>query len=232
MKGKKNTFQDFLATTSHEIKTPITLLLLQLQTLIRKIEYSKDSDENIRRKTVSDLKKIEKQTKHLSNIVRSLLDITTLREGKFKITKEYIELTSIAKRIVRRFQRQFQKTGVSLTLEFKEKIYGNWDKIRVEQIFNNLISNSLKYGQGKPVVVKIFKQTDFVCIKVIDQGIGINQKDLGAIFKKFRRAAPKDVTGTGIGLYVTHQIVSEHKGTITVESTPGHGSTFTVKLPF
>lgn len=111
-------------------------------------------------------------------------------------------------------------------------LVGKWDRLRIEQIITNLVSNALKFGQGKEVVVSATSDGESARIQVVDSGIGLSPEDQVRIFQKFERAVPvRHFGGFGLGLWVVRQIVEALGGTISVESEPGRGSTFTVELP-
>ncbi len=106
-----------------------------------------------------------------------------------------------------------------------------WDKIRMGEVFSNLISNSIKYGKNKPIIIEAKASRDKVVVKITDKGIGIDKKDIKNIFDIFRRTKEaSEYKGMGVGLYITNQIVTIHGGTIHVKSTPQKGTTFTIEL--
>jgi signal transduction histidine kinase len=117
-------------------------------------------------------------------------------------------------------------------LSFCERTYVHCDKMRIEQVISNLVSNALKYGLHRPISLRLERDTKEVRILVIDQGMGIGPENLESIFKRFQRAVPaSEVSGLGLGLYIGRLIVEAHKGTLTVKSRLGEGSTFIVTLP-
>jgi signal transduction histidine kinase len=111
-------------------------------------------------------------------------------------------------------------------------VVGGWDRSRVEQILNNILSNALKYGAGKPVTVEVAGDAERALVHVRDEGIGISPSDRARIFARFERAVPTaHYGGLGLGLYLANQMVSAHGGRLHVESSEGAGATFTVELP-
>ena len=111
------------------------------------------------------------------------------------------------------------------------EIRGLWDRMRIDQIVSNLISNALKYGAGRPVSISVWADVKDAHIEVRDRGIGIATDDARRIFDRFERAVPTGYGGLGLGLYIAQQAAEAHRGTISVTSAPGLGSTFRVTLP-
>jgi signal transduction histidine kinase len=110
-------------------------------------------------------------------------------------------------------------------------VIGRWDSTRLDQVVTNLISNACKYGQGKPIEVTVRGDAEIARLAVRDRGIGIAAKEQGRIFERFERLDDAGrVPGTGLGLWITREIVEAHGGRIRVDSEPGDGATFIVEL--
>jgi signal transduction histidine kinase len=121
---------------------------------------------------------------------------------------------------------------VPITLQADEPLCGDWDEFRVEQVVVNLLTNALRYGAGKPVEVVLARLPGAAAIKVTDHGVGIAEDDRSRVFEQFVRVGDRTrAPGLGLGLDITKQLVEAHGGTISVDSTLGQGSTFTVALP-
>jgi signal transduction histidine kinase len=233
------TRDEFLSIASHELKTPLTSLTLQLQllgkALAKGLETAKGDEVALPMKTVSIVTSSEKQVKRLSLLLDSLLDLTRIRLGRLQLNRESVDLGSLANEILQRQRPVAAQSGVALTLEATPGVVGSWDRMRIEQLVLNLISNAIKYGEEKPVVVFVKKddRKDMAVLEVSDRGPGIAPEQQQKIFERFVRA---DATGTrstglGLGLYICRQIAESHQGTIRVSSEPGAGSTFIVELP-
>jgi signal transduction histidine kinase len=111
-------------------------------------------------------------------------------------------------------------------------VTGNWDRLRLEQVVTNLISNAIKYGPRKPIELRIEQSDGTARLTVRDQGIGISEHDQARVFEPFERAVSvRHYGGFGLGLWITRKIVEAHGGAIRVQSRPGEGSTFVVELP-
>src|SRR5262249_233422 len=120
----------------------------------------------------------------------------------------------------------------AVELHLGEHVAGSWDRARIEQVVNNLLSNAAKYGAGKPIRIDVTRDDVNAILAVKDRGIGIDKKDHERIFHRFERAvSTANYGGFGLGLWITQEITGAHGGTIEVDSAPGAGATFTVKLP-
>lgn len=222
---------EFISIASHELKTPLTTTLLKLQTAlhnVRNVSLANFSVQNL----LSMLESAEHQTQRLSKMINDLLNVSLIRTGRLELELEETDLTSIAKDVKERFAERIEKEGVSVKFEAKEEIKGKFDKLRIEQVLTNLISNALKYGDGKPIEIKVKKENSHANIIIHDNGIGIPSSQRNKIFELFERGNhATSYKGLGVGLYITNKIVNAHKGKILVDSNEGKGSTFTVELP-
>jgi len=174
-----------------------------------------------------------RHVQRLTNLVDHLLDVTRIRAGMLQLQLEVVDLAEVVRDATTRLSAMALEVGSPLTLEAPERCTGVWDRMRLEQIVTNLLSNALKYGAGKPVRVRLEEQrAEQVVISVSDAGIGMDPSVLGRIFGRFERGhSGHHYPGLGLGLYITRQIVTALEGSISVESTPGQGSVFTVVLP-
>ena len=224
---------DFLSIASHELKTPLTSLKLQSQVMMRSINRN-DPEALSREKVTNLIKQIDNQTSRLTRLVDDMLDISRIRTGRLKMQKEEVDVKEVLCDVIERLRPQFTKvTGNAPDVQIEEKITASWDRFRIEQILNNLFTNAIRYGNGNPIKVKVSRSGNIASISVIDQGIGIAPENVEKIFDRFERAgmSASEVSGLGLGLFITNQIVKAHGGTIEVVSSPGKGSTFTVHLP-
>jgi len=120
---------------------------------------------------------------------------------------------------------------VSFSIKAEGVVRGHWDRLRVDQILTNLITNAFKYGPGKPIEITLSEDGTDAVVAIQDGGVGIPKSDQDRIFARFERAAARGTLGLGLGLYIVREIVQAHGGTIAVESEPGKGSLFTLRLP-
>ncbi|AKI98543.1 signal transduction histidine kinase [Archangium gephyra] len=222
---------EFLSVASHELKTPLTPLRLRLQGLKREVE-GRGGEPVARERVASVAQGAEQQLRKLAVLVDALLDVSRLTQGRLVLTWEELDLTEVVREVVERFAQQAAKTGSAVEVEAEGRVMGRWDRVRLEQVMTNLLSNALKYGAGRPVRVAVEGEPERAVLVVSDEGIGIGPEHLERIFGKFERAVSgRHYGGLGLGLYITRQIVQALGGTIEVESEPGHGATFRVVLP-
>jgi signal transduction histidine kinase len=219
---------EFLSIASHELKTPLTALQLQLQ-LMARIANKEPVDTN--RLTIMSLRGLE-ASKQLGRLLDELLDLTRIRAGKLDLEKKELDLKAIVSDGVAAVSEQTRLKGSHITLKAEHSVVGNWDPARINQIISNLLSNAIKYGEGKPIEVMVTADSERAKFIVKDHGMGIPHEMQTKIFERFERAvSAKKITGLGLGLYIVRQIVEAHGGSIRVESKPGLGSMFVVELP-
>jgi signal transduction histidine kinase len=235
-----HTRDEFMSIASHELKTPLTSLHLQIQmmsrTLMRAFDGTKDDSLPISR-LMQGLEVCERQSGKLSSLLDELLDLTRVRLGKLNLAYSEVNLSDLVQELVNRFRLESAKKGLEIRFVKPElPIFGTWDPTRIEQIVSNLISNAIKYGDSKPVSLDLSlggsPQGTFARLTVRDEGIGIAEDMQEKIFERFERAiTSQKISGLGLGLYITRQITEAHGGTIRVNSSLGKGSEFVVELP-
>jgi signal transduction histidine kinase len=223
---------EFLSVASHELKSPLTSLFLQAQRLARLLQ--RGSREPPRLEVVSGvLETLNRQTQRLARLGEQLLDVSLLHSGRLELKLEPVDLGALVREVVERTGEQPGLAGYPVEVHVPEPAVGHWDRSRLEQVLLNLLTNAMKYGEGRPVRVRVEQDDGLVRLEVQDEGIGISSEDQVRIFERFERVTPTrhHYEGLGLGLYLTRQIVLAHGGSIRVRSAPGQGSTFTVELP-
>ncbi|HEX9052323.1 MAG TPA: PAS domain-containing sensor histidine kinase, partial [Anaeromyxobacter sp.] len=219
---------EFLSIASHELRTPVTALQLQLQLLQRGAQRSLEELPHLLEGKVQVL---ERQTRRIAILVNELLDVSRMRLGKIELRYEDTDLAEIARDVVSHLRGEIGRAGSRLRLDLAPAP-GRWDRVRIEQVVTNLLVNAAKFGEGKPVVVAVDSDETRARLRVSDRGIGIAVDSQARVFERFERAVPSEhFGGLGIGLYIVRQVVDAHGGEVRVESTPGAGATFTVDLP-
>ncbi len=219
----------FFANVSHELRTPLTLMLAPLGTMLK----SKTLDN--RNFTLATLARQHSQ--NLLGLVNEILDLTKLESGKMETHEEPTEIYFFIRRLVATFESYAAQKGISLQLDFNSNAPHALmlDKPKFEKIFNNLLSNALKFTpQGGKITVKITQTTDKWRLAVIDTGRGIHPNDLPHVFNRFYQTNEAEVPtegGTGIGLALCNELAQVMGGKISVESTLGNGATFILELP-
>lgn len=231
LEGAVRMRDDFMSIVSHELKTPLNTLILEVQ--LRKLQLSRNnleafSEERLRNMVDKD----ERQIQSLIRLIDDMLDVSRIRTGKLSIRPSRTDLAQLVGNVVESFAAQMEACGCELRLERNEPIAGVWDAFRIEQVLANLLTNAMRYGAGKPVQVSVTSCTEGACIEVRDHGIGISPKSLERIFCQFERAEGSEGSaGLGLGLFIADQIVRAHNGRIQVQSEEGQGSQFRVLLP-
>jgi signal transduction histidine kinase len=139
----------------------------------------------------------------------------------------------VVREVATRFREEFVRAGSALVCHGMDSpVVGRWNRLRLEQVVINLLTNAIKYGRGRPILVTVTADADHVWLAVRDEGIGISPRDQGRIFERFERAVSEQhYSGLGLGLWIVREIVRGFGGSISVESAPEVGSTFTVELP-
>lgn len=225
------TRDEFLSIASHELKTPLTSLTLQTQTVKRLIE-KKDLKAYAQERVDKLVDQTERQVQRLVRLVDDMLDITRIRTGRFKVKKEKFDLCSLIREVIERMHIQLENSRIEVSFEPCEEALGLWDRFRIEQVIMNLLTNAIKYGQGNPVNIKVMDFETYYLLSFKDLGLGIAKENQTRIFNRFERAiSANEVSGLGLGLFITQQIVLAHGGEIWVESEIGQGSNFLIKLP-
>ena len=226
-----NSRDDFISIASHELNTPLQSLKLQVQMLKRDLVKSHDnfSLEKLNR----FLEREDSQINRLSQLVKDMLEITKLGRGNIHIYKEEIDLNSLVKEVLFKLSETIQLSGSNIRLELADNLTGHWDRDRIEQILLNLINNAIKYGEGSPISIRTSSDSGWVRIEIQDKGMGIPLSSQERIFNRFERnISANEISGMGLGLFITRHLVEAHGGHIWVESEgEKKGSNFIVEMP-
>ena len=222
---------DFMSIVSHEVRTPLNGLILETQ--LRKMHLARD---NAAAFTLDKMKAMverdERQIQSLIRLIEDMLDVSRIRTGKLSIRPSRFDLSVAVGNLLESFAAQVSAAQSSVNYRAGQPVIGQWDEFRIEQVVSNLLTNALRYGAKKPIDVSVYVQGDQAVIEVTDQGIGISEENQQRIFQQFERIAGSHVvTGLGLGLFISEQIVAAHNGQITVRSTLGEGAMFRVCLP-
>jgi signal transduction histidine kinase len=216
---------EFISVASHEIKTPVTILKAYTQ-------MAKATKEPISEHMRSLLNKIDLQASKLNNLVLQLLDVSKIEHGNLQYTMQTIKLNNFIEEQVAVMTNILPNHHITVNLGDDTNVV--LDKLRMEQVFSNLLGNAAKYSNmNTQIIVSSQMNAQEVTLSFKDQGLGMDAETIGSIFEKFYRA--KDVikshSGLGMGLYITSKIITDHGGKIWVESIKGEGSTFCFTLP-
>jgi two-component system, OmpR family, sensor histidine kinase VicK len=218
---------DFIGIVSHELKTPLTGIKAFSELLEKHLESSKDKRGKF------FLSKMTNQMERLTQLMASFVNVYKIQNGKLALHKKNFHVDELIGSIVADFQYTTKKHAVINRAQSKMTIYA--DRERVAQVLVNLISNAIKYSpNANKVVISSARGTNNVIISVQDFGLGIAKEEQGKIFERFFRVKAKkdkNISGLGLGLYISYEIISQHKGKIWVESIEKKGSTFSFSLP-
>ena len=226
-----NSRDEFLSIVSHELKTPLTSLKLQNQSAMRKILKGNIDDLSPEKLTQLFIKN-ESQINRVIRLVDDMLDLTRVQSGRMSYNFIKCDLCEIVADVYERFKEQFENTETNLINFCKGEVIGFFDRDRIEQVIVNLLTNALKYGQSKEVTINMEVSNNVARLEIEDHGMGIKQENFELIFKKYERVVSADeVSGLGIGLFISKEIVEAHGGQIWVESKIGEGARFIAELP-
>jgi PAS domain S-box-containing protein len=213
--------EEFLSIASHELKTPLTALQLQLQLLQRRLPTHDDL-----------LVRATRSASRLAQLIEALLDVSRLSRGGLQLKREQVAMDALAEDVVERLREPATRTGTSVRIRGESSTTGNWDRLRLDQVLTNLISNAITHGGRTPVEVVLSHEAGKCIVEVCDRGPGLAPEDLERIFERFERAAPmRHFGGLGLGLYISRQIVEAHGGVVSARNREGGGACFRVELP-
>lgn len=218
---------EFLAIASHELRSPMHALLLQIASALAIARRTGD-EELVRR--------LERMKLVLDRYVKRatlLLEVSRINAGGMDLRFEEIDIAEVLRETIDTYAVEADFHRVTIGVSAPQTLRGRWDRLALEQVIANLISNAIKYGDGKPVRATLAAEGASVRLEVEDQGIGISAENQARIFGRFEQVVTAATrTGFGVGLWLARSLVEAHGGSIDVRSSPGRGSTFTVRLPF
>jgi signal transduction histidine kinase len=219
---------EFISVASHELRTPLTPLFLQVQ-MLRKHSAAGTVPQP---ELVQRLGMMERSIERMTELIDQLLDVSRITANRLDLSLGEVDLVALARDAVQRQKPALDQSGSTLSFDAPPSVSGTWDRLRLQQVLSNLVSNAIKYGAGKPIRLRITREKGLVRLCVEDQGIGIAAADQARIFERFERAvSTRHYGGFGLGLWIVRQFVEAMGGKIRVESEVGKGSTFTVELP-
>jgi len=225
---------EFIGIAAHELRNPLTVLSGYVQMLL--LQTRRGKGPKLLPIQEEALQSIDRSTRELVEFTEDLLDVTRLQRGGWKLHPEPTDLVALVERTVKRLQTTTSKHTLSVVTTLPSLVVYA-DPGRIEQVLSNLIGNAIKYSpNGGPIEITLWEAMDTqeARLSVRDYGIGIPEKDQARIFGHFARASNTDtykISGTGFGLYLSHELVERHNGRIWFESKEGQGSTFFMSLP-
>lgn len=217
----------FLANMSHEIRTPLNAVLGMARIGLRD---SKDKH------SASSFNRILDSGKHLLEVVNDILDFSKIEAGKLRVENRPFLLFPILENVKSFVSAKAEEKGLTLTISMAPNL-SEWvtgDSLRLAQILTNLLSNAIKFTDHGEVMLRIAREAENIFIMVVDSGIGMNKAQLSRLFQPFEQAdnsTTRNFGGTGLGLVISNELAKLMGGDITVDSSPGNGSTFYLRLP-
>ncbi len=230
---------EFLGVASHELHTPVTSLQLAVQALLR-LARGQGLASAPKEIVEATLVTSERQVVRLTGLIERLFDAVRFQAGQVKLELVELDLAAMLRDLAAGLSIQFEQAGCELALDVPHSLVGLWDRMRLEQIVVNLLTNALKYGEGRPVRLSLTKfekaqaggGRPHARIEVRDHGMGISPEAQTRIFHRFERAvSSRNYSGLGLGLYIVERAVHSLGGTVRVESREGEGANFIVELP-
>lgn len=213
--------QNFMMAITHELKTPIAVTKLNLETM-----QKRKLDEEQQQKLISST---IQEANRLNALCNNMLLVSQIDTGGYIVTKENFDLGTLALNSESDFEIRFPLRNLSTQVE--ENMMINGDKFLIELAINNLLDNAIKYsGKESFVLIKVFKEENNIKLQVVDEGKGIPASEQPKVFEKFYRGPQRQTKGTGLGLYLTKKIVRQHNGYIVVKDNIPQGCIFEMKF--
>lgn len=217
---------EFISLTSHELKTPVASLKLQIEMAKQMFHDERNFHFHPFLETFNHLvSRLERQ-------VSAMLDLTLIETNQIMLRASIFDLDKSIRDVASTLKNMSEKFKTELVFTSTQPVMVEWDQLRIEQVASNIIHNAIKYGEGKTVEIFLSYDETHAWFSVKDQGKGIPLKDQKKIFQRYVRVdTQSEIHGNGLGLYLSHTIVQIHGGEITVKSEAGKGSEFIVKIP-
>ena len=228
LRGAVAARDDFITVAAHELRNPMTPIAAQVQLLLVRARR-----EGASAATMAGLERLDMAIGHYIRRATALLEISRVNAGQLRLTPTAFDMAELVAEATAHYETLAVLAGSPLRCDAEGPMVGTWDRLSTEQILDNLISNAIRYGYGKPIDVALAAEHDGVAITVADRGAGIEPTHLERIFGRFEQIAGTDRRngGFGIGLWLVRNLVEAQGGRIEVESDVGAGSTFRVHLP-
>lgn len=219
---------DFIAVAAHELRNPLTPIRAHVDLLLKQVRGGRVDPARLE----AGLDRLRWLIEHYVRRTTVLLDVSRATADRLRMQPEPVHLRALVEDVVAGLEPFAARTGSAVRLDVPDAIHGEWDRLAMHQMVENLVSNAIKYGGGKPVEVAAAQDGDRLLIRVRDHGAGIRPEDHDRIFAQFERAvAPDKRGGFGLGLWIVRQLAEAMGGAIGVDSAPGAGSTFRLDLP-
>jgi signal transduction histidine kinase len=216
--------EEFLSIAAHELRGPLSVMSLAVQTLRRR-----DVPEPTRDRMLS---LVEREGRRLTRFAEDITDITRIRAGALHFHDAEVDLVQVVREVVIRLDPEIARSGSMVSIEAAQPVVGRWDRLRIDQVVTNLVTNALKFGLGRPIAISATAADGWATLVVSDHGLGVRASQREAIFRPFERAVPvRHYGGLGLGLFIVRTIVTRYGGTVHVEPGDRGGSRFVVRIP-
>lgn len=223
---------EFIATVAHELRNPIAPLAFQVRLALNKTEQMATAGTAVSVDWIqSQLRGVEQRLHRLLETLDRLLDVSRLSTGRIDLQVEPLDLSLVVREVMSTLDAELAVARCKVTLAERGETTGTWDRLRLEQICRNLLSNAIRFGAGRPIEISVTGDQDFATLRVRDYGIGIAPDQQSRIFERFERGIEQRSGGFGIGLWIVRNICVAMGGTVSVASQLGDGACFTVVLP-
>jgi PAS domain S-box-containing protein len=223
---------EFIATVAHELRNPIAPLMFQVRLALNKTDQLAAAGASLSVDWVqTQLRGVEQRLHRVLETLDRLLDVSRLSSGRIDLQVEPMNLAEVVREVIDAFDAELAVARCKLTFSERAAATGFWDRLRVEQVCRNLLSNAIRFGAGRPIEVAVGADRDFASLSVRDHGIGIPLDQQAKIFDRFEQGVERRSGGFGIGLWIVRNICVAMGGTVSVESVVGDGACFTVLLP-
>jgi signal transduction histidine kinase len=219
-----------LSMLSHELRSPLQSLLLNVDLCLRR---TRGADADPGTAWLSDRLARQRCTAtRLKLLIDTFLDLGQIAAGQLRLDLEEVDLGELVGDVVERTADELHWARCPSQVDLQPGVVGCWDRLQLDLVVANLLSNAAKYAPGAPVEIAVWGFRDAAFVRVRDHGPGISRRDQGRIFDKFTRLeSPSKVGGFGLGLWIARHVVEASGGSISVDSEPGQGASFTVCLP-
>lgn len=217
---------DFIAVVAHELRNPMTPISGQVDLLVARARR-----EGVSPAMLAGLERLEFAVGHYIRRASVLLDVSRVNANNLSLEPSVFDMAELVAQTSHNYRLLAERAGSSLQCQVASAVVGTWDRLSTEQILDNLLSNAIRYGAGKPITIDLEPLPQGIVLSVRDQGIGIPPDAQARIFERFGQAGGRANGGFGVGLWLVRRLVEAQGGCIEVESRPAQGSTFTVRLP-
>jgi signal transduction histidine kinase len=222
---------EFLSIASHELRTPLTGMKLHVQAAKRSL-----AREEGPLLPPARVNRLIEQTEHglgrMTRLVEDMLDISRIQSGRLQLRRERVDLSQLLQETFERFGAQLAEVGSRAALQLPASLVLHVDRLRVEQVVTNLLTNAIRYAPGALITVRLSAEAGRATLAFQDEGPGIAAQDQERVFRRFERLSPaRHASGLGLGLYIVREILHAHGGTVSLESEPRCGTCFTLELP-